>query len=274
MNRIRVTLPVVLLAVAVLLAAVPHPASAADLIERETPTGVVVGYKHTPKLPATGGKYHVHDPDRPIPPAVTPGKDAGFAAAPSDATVLFDGKDTSQWQPNTWKLADGAIEAGGGSLITKEAFGDCQLHVEWMAPTTRPAHMMSRGNSGVILMGKYEIQIFDSHGSHAEQIYADGQAASIYGQTPPLVNACRAPGEWQSFDIVFTAPVFEGDKVVRKATVTLVHNGVIVHNRQAIEGPMAHATIVPYRPHAAKLPLTLQGHGSPVRFRNMWIRAL
>jgi len=132
--------------------------------------------------------------------------------------------------------------------------------------------MMSRGNSGVLLMGTYEIQIFDSHPQHAEQIYPDGQAASIYGQTPPLVNACRRPGEWQSFDIVFTAPVFADGKLAKRATVTLLHNGVPVHRNQEIMGPMAHCRIAPYEPHPAKLPLALQGHGSPVRFRNVWIR--
>ena len=173
-----------------------------------------------------------------------------------------------------WVAPDGWVEAGEGSLVTKQAFGDCQLHVEWMAPTEPPPHLTSRGNSGVILMGQYEIQIWDSHPSHAEQIYPDGQAASIYGQTPPRVNACRAPGEWQSFDIVFTAPVFEGEKLARPAFVTMFHNGVLVHLNQQIMGPMAHAQIIPYSPHPAKLPLVLQGHGSPVRFRNVWIRPL
>ena len=254
-------------------------AEGAELIERETPSGKIVGYKDTPLLPWTGNKYHVHDPDRPVPkhvvtdPAGTrdePGK------APSDAIVLFDGHDLSRFEPSSWKVENGYAEVarGYGSLKTKEAFGDCQLHVEWMAPTAPPRNMMNRGNSGVLLMGLYEIQIFDSHPMHAVQIYPDGQAASVYGQTPPLVNACRRPGQWQTFDIVFSAPVFEGEKLARRATVTMFHNGVLVHWGQEIMGPMAHRRIEPYRPHPAKLPLVLQGHDSPVRFRNVWIRPL
>jgi hypothetical protein len=123
-------------------------------------------------------------------------------------------------------------------------------------------------------MGRYEIQIFDSHWDHAEHIYPDGQAAAIYGETPPLVNACRAPGEWQSYDITFTAPVFDGDELIERAKVTVLHNGVRVHVDREIMGPIAHLRVAPYRPHAPELPLNLQGHGSPVRFRNVWIRRL
>jgi hypothetical protein len=133
---------------------------------------------------------------------------------------------------------------------------------------------MNRGNSGVLMMGKYEIQIFDSWHEHPEQIYPDGQAAAIYGQTPPLVNACLPPGVWQSFDIVFIAPKFEGDRLVAPATLTMFHNGVLVHRNQAIHGEMAHRQIVPCQPHAPELPLVLQGHGSPLKFRNIWIRRL
>jgi hypothetical protein len=247
------------------------------LVERKTDFGTIVGYRDTPLQPWTGDKYHVHDPDRPVPKPVVPGRPSTqdqVGSAPSDAIVLFDGKDLSQWEPSEWKVKDGYVEAGQGSLVTRRAFGDCQLHVEWMAPTEPPAHLMSRGNSGVILMRQYEIQIWDSYPGHAEHIYPDGQAASIYGQTPPLVNACLAPGQWQSFDIMFTAPVFEGDKLVKPAFVTMCHNGVLVHLNQQIMGPMAHRQIVPYQPHPAKLPLELQGHSSPVRFRNVWIRPL
>lgn len=247
------------------------------LVEKKTESGTVVGYRDTPFQPWTGDKYRVHDPDRPIPKHVVPGRpsvqdEAG--SAPSDAIVLFDGTNLSKWQASTWEVEDGSVEAGEGSLVTKEAFGDCQLHVEWMAPTEPPKRLTSRGNSGVIVMGQYEIQIWDSHPGHAEQMYPDGQAASIYGQTPPRVNACLPPGQWQSFDILFTAPVFEGEKLVKPAFVTMCHNGVVVHLNQQIMGPMAHCRIVPYAPHPAKLPLVLQGHGSPVRFRNVWIRPL
>jgi hypothetical protein len=245
-----------------------------ELITRETETGTIVGYKDTPLQPWTGDKYCVHDPDRPIPAYVDPGPAPAGAGAPSDATVLFDGTDLSHWKASSWKVEEGYVEAGEGSLETNEAWGDFQLHLEWRAPATPPDRMMNRGNSGVLLMGRYEIQIFDSHPMHAEQIYPDGQAASLYGQTPPLVNACRRPGEWQSFDVIFTAPVFEGDKPVERPKVTVLHNGVLVHLEQEIYGPMAHCQIRPLEPHADRLPLSLQGHGSPVRFRNIWIRPL
>lgn len=253
----------------------PAPAARAaeGLVARPIDGGVVLGYKDTPVLPWTDGKWRVHDPDRPFPAIVTPGEPTD-GTPPSDAIVLFDGEDLSKWQPAAWKVQDGFVEAGDGSLLTKEAFGDCQLHVEWTAPTTPSKQMMNRGNSGVILMGKYEIQIFDSYRANEEQIYPDGQAASIYGQTPPLVNACRKPGQWQSFDILFTAPEFDGRKLGAPAKVTVLHNGVLVHLDQQIMGPMAHRVILPYTAHPSKLPLLLQGHGSPVRFRNVWIRPL
>ncbi|NQU24029.1 MAG: DUF1080 domain-containing protein [Candidatus Nealsonbacteria bacterium] len=259
--------------VALLLVGTLSPA--AELVSRKGECGTIVGYKDTPLLPATGGKYHVHDPDRPEPKYVDPGPAPELPGpVPSDAIVLFDGQDLSAWEPTKWKVADGYVEAGGGSLVTRQPLGSFQLHIEWMAPATPATHMMSRGNSGVLLMGLYEIQIFDSHPVHDEQIYPDGQAASIYGQTPPLVNACRKPGQWQSFDIVFTAPEFDGDKLVSPGVATVCHNGVLVHNHQQITGPMTHRQILPYRGHAAKLPLALQGHGSPVRFRNIWVRPL
>lgn len=248
-----------------------------ELLTRETESGTIVGYKDTPLQPWTGGKFHVHDPDRPVPKHVTPGQastEEQAGSAPSDAIVLFDGDDLAEWKPSSWKVEKGCVEAGDDSLETKQAFGDFQLHVEWMAPTTPPTRMMTRGNSGVLVMGQYEIQIFDSHPVHPDHIYPDGQAAALYGQTPPLVNACRRPGEWQSFDIVFAAPVFEDGELEKRATVTMFHNGVLVHLNQEIMGPMAHCHIAPYSPHPPKLPLALQGHGSPVRFRNIWIRPL
>jgi len=255
------------------LPAMTAAVSGAELISRKTESGTVVGYKDTPSLPWTDGKYCVHDPDRPVPKHVTAAA-ATPGLSPSDAIVLFDGRDVSRFKPTSWKLEGGYLEAGNGSLETKEAFGDIQLHIEWKAPQEPGAEFMNRGNSGVLLMGLYEIQIFDSHPVHPQQIYPDGQAASVYGQTPPLVNACRRPGEWQSFDMVFTAPVFDGEKLVKKATVTVFHNGVLVHNHQEIMGPMTHRAILPYRPHPPRLPLALQGHGSPVGFRNIWIRPL
>jgi hypothetical protein len=196
------------------------------------------------------------------------------APPPSDAIVLFDGRDLTQWKPSSWTITDGVLTAGHESLETRDAFGDCQLHLEFRTPTDPPDHFMNRGNSGVLLMGKYEVQIFDSWHAHPEQIYPDGQAASIYGQTPPLVNACLPPGQWQAFDLVFTAPAFDGDRLAAPGLVTLLHNGVLVHLQQPIMGQMAHREIVPYEPHAAELPLVLQGHGSPLQFRNVWLRRL
>lgn len=254
-----------------------NSASGAELVSRKTPTCTVLGYQDTPLLPWTGDAYHVHDPDRPLPTVVVPrpvGTPLAQAPAPSDAIVLFGGKSTDQWRDSSWEVKDGSLYAGHESLETKRPFGNCQLHVEFATPAEPSENFMNRGNSGVILMGKYEVQIFDSWHEHAQQIYPDGQAASIYGQTPPLVNACMPPGEWQSYDIVFMAPVFDGEKLAKPATVTMFHNGVLVHNRQPVMGPMTHRDITPYAPHPAKLPLVLQGHGSTLRFRNVWIREL
>ncbi|MHC4405037.1 MAG: 3-keto-disaccharide hydrolase [Planctomycetota bacterium] len=270
-----------LLCLVVLLALSPLATAAApahELVTRETERGKVVGYKDTPLLPATGEVYYVHDPDRPVPKHVTAGRTGTEdqpGTAPSDAIVLFDGEDLGQWNESSWEVEDGCVVAGHGSLETKESFGDFQLHLEWMVPAAPPDHMMSRGNSGVMLMGQYEIQIFDSHPMHDVQIYPDGQAAAVYGQAPPLVNACRRPGQWQSYDVVFAAPEFDDNgKLVKRAAVTVFHNGVLAHLNQQIMGPAAHCRITPYRPHPARLPLALQGHGSPVRFRNVWIRPL
>jgi hypothetical protein len=235
----------------------------------------VFGYKDTPIQPWSG--FHVHDPDRPVPKRVTPG-DASTqdkpGTAPSDAIVLFDGTDLSRWQPADWKLENGYTEAARQPLITKDEFGDCQLHIEWQAPDPPRGGIMDRGNNGVYFMGVIEIQIFDSYDS---KIYPDGQAAAIYGQTPPLVNACRKPGEWQSYDIVFLAPVFEGEKLVKTARVTMFHNGVLVHHNQEIYGPTPHAALASYedkRVQRSKGPLMLGAHNNPVRFRNIWIRPL
>ncbi|MBN2475136.1 MAG: DUF1080 domain-containing protein [Pirellulales bacterium] len=251
--------------------------AAADLVARKTESGTVVGYKDTPPLPWTDGKYCVHDPDRPVPKYVEPmpaDAELPTVPAPADAIVLFDGKDVSRFKSSVWEVADDSLVAGDGSLETAEAFGDFQLHLQWMVPKEPGPQFMNRGNSGVLLMGRYELQVFDSHPVHPEQIYPDGQAASVYGQTPPLVNACRLPGQWQSFDIVFRAPVFQDDKLVKRATVTVLHNGVLVHDHQEIMGPMAHRQVLPYEPHPPQQPLVLQGHGCPVRFRNIWLRPL
>lgn len=227
----------------------------------------IVGYKDTPILPWCG--YHVHDPDRPAPPKVT----VDHGSPPSDAVILFDGTDDmTQWQANDWIVEKGDLVAVSGRLTTKQAFGDCQLHLEWMAPDPPQGHMFDRGNNGVKLMGLFEIQIYDSY---TEKLYPDGQAASVYAQTPPMVNTCRPPGQWQSYDILFFAPVFKGDKLEKPARVTVLHNGVLVHHNQDIYGPTGHRILPKYdKPIPSKLPLSLSAHNNPVRFRNIWLRPI
>jgi hypothetical protein len=230
-----------------------------------------VGYDDTPHLP--DGKWRVHDKARPVPPVVRPGE-AGVP--PGDALVLFDGKDLAAWtsggKPAGWKVADGTMEVNGtGSIETRERFGDCQLHLEWAAPEKVEGDSQGRGNSGVFFMGKYEVQILDSY---QNRTYADGQAAAMYGQRPPDVNACRPPGAWQSYDIVFRAPRFEGGKLVAPARATVFHNGIVVHDAEPFIGATAHRAVAQYAPHEPTGPLSLQDHGNPVRFRNVWIRKL
>jgi hypothetical protein len=237
-----------------------------------------LGYTDTPLIP--GLKWRVHDVNRPHPPLVTPGPAPG--AAPSDATVLFDGKDLSKWAQRgpkgelvgtKWPVRDGYFETGAktGSMFTRENFGDVQLHVEWAAPPTVSGSSQGRGNSGIILMGRYEVQVLDMYNNRT---YADGGAASLYGQWPPLVSAPRPPGEWQTYDIVFEAPRFEGNKLVKPAYATVFWNGVLAHNRQELKGPTTHRNAPPYTAHEPELPLTLQDHSNPVRYRNVWIRRL
>ncbi len=234
------------------------------------------GFTDTPMQP--GGRWHVHDPARPKPPIVTPG--AGPGTAPSDAIVLFDGRNLSQWahrdakgavSASTWAVRDGYFETGKGSLQTRDSFGDVQLHVEWSAPAIVAGHSQDRGNSGVFLMGQYEIQVLDSFNNPT---YADGQAAAMYGQWPPLANVARKPGEWQTYDIVFEAPRFENGALVKPAFQTVFWNGVIVHNRKEAIGATVYRNVAKYTPHAAELPLMIQDHANPVRFRNIWIRRL
>lgn len=227
------------------------------------------GYDDTPCLP--NSVWRVHDRNRPQPPMVNPGQGA---APPDDAIVLFDGRDLSQWAGgNEHGVEDGCINIlKTGELSTRQYFGDCQLHVEWATPAA-PEDRMEWGNSGVFFLGLYELQIIESHDSH---IYADGNAGAIYGQTPALVNASRRPGEWQSFDVVFTAPQFNGEKLVKPACFTVLQNGVLVQNHQAALGPTVHHALPSYNAASriSKGPITLQCHGSPVHFRNIWIRPL
>ncbi len=245
--------------------------------------GPVVGYKDTPMLP--DGKWHIHDSDRPLPRVVTPGSwgsEDTPGKPPSDAVVLFDGKDLSKWQtpkgdPAGWQIENGCMIAtprklpGGGDIQTRDQFGDCQLHIEFATPAPPKGDSQGRGNSGAFLMGKYEIQVLDSFDNRT---YADGQAAALYGQYPPLVNACRKPGEWQTYDIIFTAPRFKDGQLESPAYVTLLHNGLLVHNHTALLGPSGHKSLPKYTPHDPKGIIRLQDHGNPVRFRNIWIREL
>ncbi|HYG34217.1 MAG TPA: DUF1080 domain-containing protein [Clostridia bacterium] len=244
-------------------------ASAADLVHAKDGSGVY-GYKDTPKLPWC--QWLVHDPDRPAAKQVNPGKAVPPQPAPSDAIVLFDGKDLSKWRAaSDWKVEDGLLIAGDGHFATKDSFGNMQLHVEWMAPAGVESPWYNRGNNGVLLMGLYEIQIFDSF---HEKIYPDGACAAIYGQTPPLVNVTRPPGEWQTFDIFFTAPKFNGDQLVSPARVTILHNGVLVQLNEEIHGETGHRIVPEYKQKISRAPLAFGGHGCPIRFRNIWVRPL
>jgi hypothetical protein len=232
---------------------------------RTSPTG----YSDTPVLP--GQKWKVHDIDRPHPPMVTPGATPG--APPSDAIVLFDGKDLSKWENPNWTVENGYVYSKGkaGDLVTKDKFGDIQLHIEFATPTEIDGTSQWRANSGVLLMHRYEIQVLDSWDNPT---YADGQAGAIYGQWPPLVNASKKPGEWQTYDILFEAPKFEGQKLVKPGYVTVIHNGVMLHHHKEIIGRMAHRVVGTYAPHGDEEPLALQDHDTRVRFRNIWVRKL
>jgi hypothetical protein len=221
-------------------------------------------------------KYAIHDPNRPRPPVITPPEQ--FGQPPSDAVILFNGKGLSEWESDKggdakWKLEKDYMEVNKtGGIHTKKSFGNCQLHIEWASPEKVGGSSQGRGNSGVFLMGKYEVQVLDSY---ENLTYADGQAAAIYGQYPPLVNVCRKPGKWQSYDISFLRPIFdESGKCIRPARITVLHNGVVVQNNVEIQGATAHKQKAKYSPHEDKLPLSLQDHNNPVRFRNIWIREL
>jgi hypothetical protein len=245
---------------------------AATVVAQQAP----VGYDDTPMQPS--GRWKIHDRNRPQPVVVTPGAaSATPLAPPSDAIVLVGSKDdVSAWQmgdgsPATWSMKDGVLSTGKGIIRTKAEFTDFQLHVEFATPNEVKGDSQGRGNSGVFLLGKFEIQVLDSY---KNRTYSDGSASAMYGQFPPLVNASRGPGEWQSYDIVFTAPRFNGATLDKPAIVTVLHNGVVVHNATAFWGPTAHKRIDPYTPDNAKGPIGLQDHGNPVRYRNVWVRAL
>src|SRR3954464_11506301 len=246
------------------------PASAGDDVR---------GYNDTPQIP--GQKWKVHDMTRPRPAKITPAPYV-MEAPPADAIVLFDGKDLSKWEQQArggavqepkWKVENGYIEIvpRTGRLRTKEKFGDCQLHVEWMVPKEAVGEGQARGNSGVELMSRYEIQVLESQ---TNLTYADGGAGAMYGMWPPMVNPARPQGEWNVYDILFEAPKFEGDKVVKPAYFTVLYNGVLVQNHKEQLGATIWRQNAKYAPHEAEEPLSIQDHSQPVRFKNIWIRRL
>ena len=251
------------------------------LVYAATPQGL--GYKGTPNIPGT--PYGVHDGDRPQPPIVTPGATFSQGApAPSDATVLFDGKDLSQWQspngqPARWAVDNGYMSSGRGGIRTKGKWADFQLHLEFATPTPPKGTGQSRGNSGVLINGMYEVQVLDCY---QNPTYPDGQTGALYGQTPPLVNACKPPGEWQSYDIIFESPRWDADgKLVKKANATVIHNGVVLHHRREYIGGtdgingVEHTSLGKYgKPHSPEMFIELQDHANPVRYRNIWIRTM
>lgn len=234
-----------------------------------------LGYDDTPVIP--GSSYKVHDGNRPQPRIVTPASTCG--GAPSDAVILFDGASLGGWvsaqdgSPAAWKVEQGYMEVlpSTGDIQTVAAFGDCQLHLEMSEPEVIKGEGQGRGNSGVFLMGCYEIQVLDNY---QNPTYADGTACAIYGQYPPLVNACRRPGAWQSYDIIWEGPRFDGEKLIKPARVTVLFNGIIVQHAQELQGPTQHRQLATYVAHPAQLPLKLQDHGDLVRFRNIWYRPL
>jgi hypothetical protein len=242
-----------------------------------------VGFRDTPLLP--GLPYHVHDSVRPHPKVVTPGTVVG--QPPSDAIVLFDGTGLSKWtaaklgsasyeiieKPAPWVVTGGYFEVvpKSGSIATKESFGNAQVHVEWMEPPGVSGASQNRGNSGIFLMGLFEIQVLDSF---RNPTYADGQAGAIYGQWPPLVNAVRKPGVWQTYDIVFEAPEFISGRRTKSAYMTVFLNGVLLHNHKEAMGPTVFRNVARYVPGPPEGPIILQDHGAAVRYRNIWVRRL
>lgn len=228
----------------------------------------VHGYPDGPKLP--GVPYVVHDPARPQ-PRIIQTEGAVVVKAPSDAITLFDGKSLDAWTPG-WKVTDGSMVAMDHDIYSKQSFGAVQMHFEWRLPKGRKVDGQTGGNSGVFMMGLYEIQVLQSNNN---KTYPDGQAGALYGQLPPLVNATAPQGDWNSYDITFVPPVYEGEKVTTPAKVTIFHNGVCVQNGESYLGPTEHRKLASYpTKHPETAPLKLQFHGDPMEYRNMWIRPL
>jgi hypothetical protein len=232
-----------------------------------------LGYSDTPILRDSG--YRVHDGKRPQPPIVTPGIGTG---APSDATIIFDGTSLDGWEsmdgtPAQWKLGKGFMEVKPktGNIRTKQGFGSIQLHLEFATPKKVKGESQGRGNSGVFLMSRYEIQVLDNFDNPT---YADGTVGAIYGQYPPYANAIRKPGEWNTYDIMWEAPEYKGERLVRPAYVTVILNNILLQHRTCLLGETGHRTLSEYIPHNAAEPLMLQDHGDLVRFRNIWARPI
>ena len=248
------------------------------VVKLDSLLGVRFGYTDTPKIPGT--PWVVHDPFRPQPRQINPGTISPVdnpGTPPSDAIVLFDGTNLDAWEDGKgnapkWKMGDGFFECQkkSGSIRTKQKFGSVQLHIEWAAPTKVKGSSQGRGNSGVFLAGLYEVQVQDNYDNLT---YPDGQAGSLYGYRPPRVNATRPPGEWQAYDIIFEMPEFKDGKVLKKARITVLHNGVVVQHGVDIPGMLGHKRTHPYREHGPG-HIQLQDHGNPVRYRNIWVREL
>lgn len=238
-----------------------------------------LGYKDTPMI--SGQSWHVHDSDRPRPEVVAPGATFSHnAPAPADAKILFNGTDLAAWKNDrgeaaAWKVANGYMEVApkAGNITTRDEFGDFQLHLEFATPTAVSGKGQGRGNSGIFLHGLYEVQVLDSY---ENPTYADGQIGAMYGQYPPLTNPVKKPGEWQTYDIIFEGPRFDNDgKIVKKATLTAILNGVVVQNHREYLGPTKHREATDYSSvKITRGPISLQDHGNPMRFRNIWIRPL
>ena len=235
----------------------------------------IMGFLDTPMEP--DGLWHVHDPRRTQPPVVAPGAFSANARPPSDALVLFDGKDLSQWadahgHPAPWVVQDGVAITTQTDIFTRRKFGDLQLHAEFREPLPATGTGQQRGNSGIFFMGCYEIQVLDCFHN---QTYPDGATGAIYAQHPPLANACRPPGEWQTYDIIFTTPHFgQHGEVITPAYATVILNGVVVQNHQAFRGTTTHCAVGEYSMREPTGPLGLQYHLNAVAFRNIWVRAV
>lgn len=228
------------------------------------------GFKDTPMHP--DGKFHIHDPDRPQPPVAEPKYDGNPVPAPEGAIVIFDGKETDELVNKTWSIKDGVMTVGKGSQKSKREFGDMHLHVEFLIPLSCVKGWgQKQGNSGIFLMDTYEIQVLNCW---CNRTYADGMSGALYGMVPPLVNACKKPGEWQCYDIHFTAPVFKDGKVESPAIVTVYLNNVLVQDKSEFRGASTWKKTPQYSPHPEKKPLSLQAHGNPVQFRNIWVAPL